>query len=64
MTGDRLIAITFDQAVARVRKALYVYNMNLFKPQVREETKERLRQELVAAAKELGVWDDPPEGWR
>jgi hypothetical protein len=54
-------AVTFHHAVSRVRKALFVYNMNLLKTRVRDETKERMRQELVAAAKVLGSWDDSPD---
>lgn len=55
-----LSAWTFERALGDLRKKMYVYQMNLHKPRVREETKERMRQELVAAAKFLGEWDDPP----
>lgn len=55
-----LTAWSFDRALGELRRKMFVYQMNRHKPRVREETKERMRQELVAAAKFLGEWDDPP----
>jgi len=55
----RIEAITFEGAVGRMRKALYVYNMNLHKDRVKPETKERHVQNLIEAAKLVGSWGDP-----
>lgn len=50
--------------LGELRRALFVYNMNVYKPRVKTKTKERHAEELIAACRKLVQEHETAEAYR